>query len=61
MFWLYEAVLTVLYQTQFNPESREVSLYQDKFVRAKMSPSVTQFGKKPVDGWIAITSTGMVS
>ncbi|KAK6975326.1 mediator of RNA polymerase II transcription subunit 16-like isoform X1 [Biomphalaria glabrata] len=47
-------------QVLFNPEARDVITYPDKFSRAKMIPSVTQFGKKPVDGWIAITSTAMV-
>ncbi|CAG5123124.1 unnamed protein product [Candidula unifasciata] len=46
-------------QALFNPESRD-SLYNEKFTRTKMSPSVTQFGKKPVEGWIAVTSTGMI-
>lgn len=49
------------FQVLFNPEARDVITYPDKFSRAKMIPSVTQFGKKPVDGWIAITSTAMVS
>lgn len=53
--WLHNGA-----QTLFNPEARDLINYWEKFTRAKMSPSVTQFGKKPVDGWIAITSTGMI-
>ncbi|RUS82623.1 hypothetical protein EGW08_009616 [Elysia chlorotica] len=47
-------------QIVFNPETSNIVNYNEKFTRAKMSPSFTQFGKKPVDGWIAVTSIGMV-
>ncbi|XP_005106027.1 mediator of RNA polymerase II transcription subunit 16 [Aplysia californica] len=53
--WLHNGI-----QTLFNPEARDLIVYNEKFSLAKMYPSVTQFGKKPVDGWIAVTSTGML-
>ncbi|KAH9519854.1 Mediator of RNA polymerase II transcription subunit 16 [Bulinus truncatus] len=54
--WLHNGA-----QVLFNPEAKDIIAYPEKFMRAKvMHPSVTQFGKKHVDGWIAVTSTGMV-
>lgn len=36
-------------------------MFTDKVTRAKFSPSLVQFGGRAVEGWVAITSTGLVS
>lgn len=45
----------------FSPEKKDAITYEDKFLRERYQPSVTQFGGKPVDGWIAVTASGLVS
>ena len=48
-------------QKNFNADRRDSPHYTDKITHAKFSPSLSQFGGRAVEGWIAITSTGMVS
>lgn len=47
-------------QILFSPEKKDAITYEDKFLRERYQPSVTQFGGKPVDGWIAVTASGLV-
>ena len=52
--------LFVSVQVLFNPDKQNVVAYNEKFQRSKFSPTVSLFGHKPVDGWMAVTSSGMV-
>nr|XP_014344036.1 PREDICTED: mediator of RNA polymerase II transcription subunit 16 [Latimeria chalumnae] len=38
-----------------------VSNFSEKFSRVKFSPSLTLFGGKPMEGWIAVTISGLVT
>ena len=49
-----------LIQVLFNPDRQNVVAYNEKFQRSKFSPTVSLFGNKPMDGWMAVTSSGMV-
>ncbi|KAK3100649.1 hypothetical protein FSP39_023071 [Pinctada imbricata] len=53
--WFHNGV-----QVTFNPEKCGTILYNDKFQRGQFVPSLTKFGGKPVDGWIAVTASGLV-
>jgi mediator of RNA polymerase II transcription subunit 16 len=37
------------------------SSFGEKFSRVKFSPSLTLFGGKPMEGWIAVTVSGLVT
>lgn len=37
------------------------SSFSEKFSRVKFSPSLTLFGGKPMEGWIAVTVSGLVT
>ncbi|KAL8606232.1 hypothetical protein ACOMHN_012864 [Nucella lapillus] len=54
--WLHNGI-----QVLFNPDKQNVVAYNEKFQRAKFIPTVSLFGNKPMDGWMAITSSGMVT
>ncbi|KAK7496514.1 hypothetical protein BaRGS_00012166 [Batillaria attramentaria] len=54
--WLHSGI-----QVLFNPDKRDVVAYNEKFQRSKFNPTVTLFGNKPMEGWMGVTSTGMVT
>ncbi|PVD34380.1 hypothetical protein C0Q70_05652 [Pomacea canaliculata] len=54
--WLHNGI-----QVLFNPEKHDQVAYNDKFQRSKFNPTVTHFGNKPLDGWMAVTATGLVT
>ena len=47
-------------QIPFNPDKRECIQFGEKFPRAKFSPTMAHFGNKALDGWVAVTATGLV-
>ncbi|XP_041359311.1 mediator of RNA polymerase II transcription subunit 16-like isoform X2 [Gigantopelta aegis] len=47
-------------QIPFNPDKRECILFGEKFPRAKFSPTMAHFGSKSLDGWVAVTATGLI-
>ena len=49
-----------LLQVSFNCDKKDSPIYTDKIARSKFKPSLSYFGGKPVDGWIAVTGTGLV-
>ncbi|XP_043909732.1 mediator of RNA polymerase II transcription subunit 16 [Protopterus annectens] len=54
--WLHNGVKLALHVEKFG-----VSNFGDKFSRVKFSPSLTLFGGKPMEGWIAVTISGLVT
>lgn len=48
-------------QIPFSPDKRDSVLYSDKFPRTKFKPTLSLFGSKPMEGWVAVTATGLVS
>ena len=42
-------------------EKKENLLFNDKFNRAKFQPTMSHFGGKAAQGWVALTASGMVS
>ena len=57
------AILTMsLYNIKvtFNAEKKDSIPYSDKIMRVSFRPSLCHFAKKPVDGWLAVTTTGLV-
>ncbi|OWF54735.1 mediator of RNA polymerase II transcription subunit 16-like [Mizuhopecten yessoensis] len=56
MAWFHTGV-----QINFNPEKRDAVTYTEKFLRSKFTPTLTQFGGQPLDGWLAVTETGLIS
>ena len=53
--------MSVFVQVLFNPDKQNVVAYNEKFQRWKFSPTVSLFGNKPMAGWMAVTSSGMVT
>ncbi|KAL5013069.1 hypothetical protein ScPMuIL_011620 [Solemya velum] len=53
--WLHKGI-----QVPFCPEKIDSIYYNEKFMRQRLVPSLSQFGGKPVDGWIVVTATGLV-
>ena len=50
-----------LFQVIFDPDKRDKTQYMDKFQRnPRLRPSLTQFGGSHVDGFIAVTASGLV-
>lgn len=43
------------------PPQSGASSFSEKFSRVKFSPSLTLFGGKPMEGWIAVTVSGLVT
>ena len=43
------------------PPQSGASSFGEKFSRVKFSPSLTLFGGKPMEGWIAVTVSGLVT
>ena len=43
------------------PPQSAASSFGEKFSRVKFSPSLTLFGGKPMEGWIAVTVSGLVT
>ena len=41
-------------------EKKENLSYNDKFNRAKFQPTLSRFGGKAAQGWVALTASGMV-
>ncbi|ESO93932.1 hypothetical protein LOTGIDRAFT_209457 [Lottia gigantea] len=54
--WLHNGI-----QVIFNPDKKDNIMYHEKFVRNRVTPTVSNFGGKPLDGWIAVSTSGMVS
>ncbi|KAM5230832.1 mediator of RNA polymerase II transcription subunit 16 isoform 7-T24 [Hipposideros larvatus] len=54
--WLHNGVKLALHV-----EKSGVSSFGEKFSRVKFSPSLTLFGGKPMEGWIAVTVSGLVT
>lgn len=44
-----------------SPSQSGASSFGEKFSRVKFSPSLTLFGGKPMEGWIAVTVSGLVT
>lgn len=44
----------------FLPQSGSTN-FGEKFSRVKFSPSLTLFGGKPMEGWLAVTVSGLVT
>jgi len=40
---------------------KDAVLYSDKFVNSKFRPSLSNFGGKAIDGFVAVTASGYVS
>jgi mediator of RNA polymerase II transcription subunit 16 len=36
-------------------------MYSEKIKKAAFKPSLSSYGGKPLNGWIAVTATGLVS
>ncbi|XP_071087064.1 mediator of RNA polymerase II transcription subunit 16-like isoform X1 [Haliotis cracherodii] len=56
LVWLHNGI-----QIPFSPDKRDSVLYSDKFPRTKFKPTLSLFGSKPMEGWVAVTATGLVS
>ncbi|KAM4050073.1 mediator of RNA polymerase II transcription subunit 16 [Anomaloglossus baeobatrachus] len=54
--WLHNGVKLALHV-----EKSGISSFGEKFSRVKFSPSLTLFGGKPMEGWIAVTISGLVT
>ncbi|XP_047633753.1 mediator of RNA polymerase II transcription subunit 16 isoform X2 [Phacochoerus africanus] len=54
--WLHNGVKLALHV-----EKSAASSFGEKFSRVKFSPSLTLFGGKPMEGWIAVTVSGLVT
>ncbi|KAL8177707.1 UNVERIFIED_CONTAM: Mediator of RNA polymerase II transcription subunit 16, partial [Gekko kuhli] len=54
--WLHNGVKLALHV-----EKSGASNFGEKFSRVKFSPSLTLFGGKPMEGWIAVTISGLVT
>ncbi|MGH0120772.1 UNVERIFIED_CONTAM: hypothetical protein FKN15_027138 [Acipenser sinensis] len=54
--WLHNGVKLALHV-----EKSGSSNFGEKFSRVKFSPSLTLFGGKPMEGWMAVTVSGLVS
>ncbi|KAJ7308290.1 hypothetical protein JRQ81_008820 [Phrynocephalus forsythii] len=54
--WLHNGVKLALHV-----EKSGASNFGEKFSRVKFSPSLTVFGGKPMEGWIAVTISGLVT
>ena len=53
--------ITSVCQVTFNTDRMESVIYSEKVVRSTFVPSLSHFGGKPSDGWLAVTGTGLVS
>ncbi|XP_014395542.1 PREDICTED: mediator of RNA polymerase II transcription subunit 16 [Myotis brandtii] len=51
----------VLCEPSLTPLQSGASSFGEKFSRVKFSPSLTLFGGKPMEGWIAVTVSGLVT
>ncbi|KAL0181405.1 hypothetical protein M9458_023811, partial [Cirrhinus mrigala] len=51
--WLHNGVKLALHSGSTN--------FGEKFSRVKFSPSLTLFGGKPMEGWLAVTVSGLVT
>lgn len=54
--WLHNGVKLALHV-----EMSGSTNFGEKFSRVKFSPSLTLFGGKPMEGWLAVTASGLVS
>ncbi|KAM9460648.1 mediator of RNA polymerase II transcription subunit 16 [Clarias gariepinus] len=54
--WLHNGVKLALHV-----EKSASTNFGEKFSRVKFSPSLTLFGGKPMEGWLAVTVSGLVS
>ncbi|XP_071803038.1 mediator of RNA polymerase II transcription subunit 16-like [Asterias amurensis] len=54
--WLHNGV-----KISYNVDNIDSPSMLDKFTRSRFTPSLLQVGTKPAVGWIAVTSTGLVS
>ncbi|XP_072924755.1 mediator of RNA polymerase II transcription subunit 16 isoform X1 [Hemitrygon akajei] len=54
--WLHNGVKLALHV-----DKSGVTNFGEKFSRVKFSPSLTLFGGKPMEGWIAVTISGLVT
>lgn len=54
--WLHNGVLI-----KFNADKRDNLKYGEKFPHTPFSPSLSHYGGRPLDGFIGVTSTGLVS
>ncbi|GAB1601680.1 mediator of RNA polymerase II transcription subunit 16-like [Argonauta hians] len=54
--WLHNGVLI-----RFNADKRDNLKYREKFPHTLFSPSLSHFGGRPLDGFVCVTSTGLVS
>jgi len=48
-------------QKTFVADMKDAVLYSDKFVNSKFRPSLSNFGGKAIDGFVAVTASGYVS
>ena len=49
-----------IFQFNFLADKKDAVFYNDKYVRNRIAPSLQQFGGGAEDGWIVVTSTGLV-
>ncbi|XP_064636432.1 mediator of RNA polymerase II transcription subunit 16-like [Lineus longissimus] len=54
--WLHPGI-----NYSFYADKKDAVYYNDKYVRSKLAPSISQFGGVAHDGWIVVTATGLVS
>ena len=54
-------ILISYFQVNFRADKKDSFMYNDKFTYSKFSPSVSHFGGKATQGWIAVTSTSLVN
>jgi len=47
-------------QKTFIADMNDAVLYSEKFVSSKFRPSLSNYGGKAVDGFIAVTASGLV-
>lgn len=47
-------------QIKFNADKRDNLKYGEKFPHTPFSPSLSHYGGRPLDGFIGVTSTGLV-
>ena len=59
---LIHILFFIILQVVFDPDKRDKTQYMEKFQRnSRLVPSLTQFGGCHVDGFIAVTASGLVS
>ncbi|KAL4634809.1 mediator complex subunit 16-like [Arapaima gigas] len=60
--WLHNGVKLALHvEKASQAEASGSTNFGEKFSRVKFSPSLTLFGGKPMEGWLAVTVSGLVT